>query len=1371
MNSDKTLTANFAANTYNVVFNKNGGSGTMSNQSHTYGSSKALTSNAFTRSGFTFAGWATSAVRANAGTVDYTNGQSVTNLTTTNNGNFNLYAVWTPVSTFTLTLDVSGNGTVTAYSDNNGEFVTFTNNEAEIENEDNITITYTPAPGYHVASFNDSEDGSMPSGYDFFMEGSRTITIVFEPDNITTYTLTLNAGAHGTVTAYNNTKNYNVTFTNNEAQIAEDDEIVITYSPAAGYHVGTHTDSEQGSFDSGDGIFMDGDHTITVTFEPDVYNITYKDKGNQNFTGNNLASLPATHTYGTATNLVNATRDGYTFGGWYTSQNCTGAAVTSLGATAYTSAPTVYAKWRGAITTSVSPSNYGTVTAGGTYDLNTNVTLTATSNNDRYYKFDHWLKDGNNYAGGATITPTVTANAAYTAVFRDAAAGDITVVSNYGTATGGGHYTGGAAATLSVTANDGYTFEQWSDGNTDNPRTVYVDGDKTYTAQFRDLNTPLLASFSWDDDEIGVEQYGDGNSLCNSFYSPAGKNFYLVYAKSNSRNTKNYLQVSIQSSQSQMWGDLSFFKVGDYPVLDPGLTTGSCGYGTYWYWTLSQTNVCVAYDYDTYDLGLNILGSYLCDKSGNADDASDQSNYLGVSEGMTCKITVGKGGDPYIRLVRNSDQQCLVSVGEAKPKYNVSITAPENGTVTVSYNDGSAQSFTSGSRSIEEGTVLTVTTTPAADYHFGAWTGNGAASVTVNGDKTIGATFAQNDYFLNATYGAGGASVTRDDSGNNETVKRAGNTVTLTPNAASGYNFLAWAGDDAAKVSNNIFTFPSNGTHNTTYNVQATFQTVTYNLTYEGLYGATNSNPATYTIETATITLAAPGAREGYTFTGWTCGGSPITQIVLGSTGDKTLTANWSLNSHQLTWDANGGSLTGGTAAGTTNYGTALTAPAATREGYTFNGWNPSVPATMPDADATYTAQWNTVDYNITFHANGGSGSFMQLTYTIEDDAIDLWTEDDIEKEGYTFAGWYANSDLTTGGVVTTIPAGSTGDKEFWAAWTANTYTVSLNANGGASDQTTTATYNSGDLTSWTAPTKSGGTLTGYFTETTGGVKVINADGILVADVDGYTDASGNWIYDDNATLYAQWEDVPSVLELEDNHNSSDAWWTDYDNLRTALGEGTITVRYMRELPADKWCVFALPFGYSFRSGSTLKGCVYELGSAEYTGDGQLTFYFAPVTTKIEANRPYLYRSATGHTNPEFANVQLQAVADGSYSVDNTNTTVGGTVTLHNTTARMLLTKEKSVIYIQNNRLYYPNLTNDTWMRAFRGYFTLDGMAINHIAPRVRIVVAGETATELEVVQEDGTATKDNVRKYMKNGVLVIERNGVRYDATGARID
>lgn len=89
-----TYKANGVANTYTVVYNANGGTGTTTNSSHTYETSKALTTNSFSKFGYNFRGWATTLERAQAGTVDYADGASVKNLTTTHQGIVNLYAVW-----------------------------------------------------------------------------------------------------------------------------------------------------------------------------------------------------------------------------------------------------------------------------------------------------------------------------------------------------------------------------------------------------------------------------------------------------------------------------------------------------------------------------------------------------------------------------------------------------------------------------------------------------------------------------------------------------------------------------------------------------------------------------------------------------------------------------------------------------------------------------------------------------------------------------------------------------------------------------------------------------------------------------------------------------------------------------------------------------------------------------------------------------------------------------------------------------------------------------------------------------------------------------------------------------------------------------
>ena len=96
--------------TYTIKYDGNGNtSGSTASSSHTYNQAKNLTANGFTRTGYTFAGWATST----SGSVVYSNRQSVINLTTTQNETITLYAKWTP-NEYTVTFNANGGTTSTA---------------------------------------------------------------------------------------------------------------------------------------------------------------------------------------------------------------------------------------------------------------------------------------------------------------------------------------------------------------------------------------------------------------------------------------------------------------------------------------------------------------------------------------------------------------------------------------------------------------------------------------------------------------------------------------------------------------------------------------------------------------------------------------------------------------------------------------------------------------------------------------------------------------------------------------------------------------------------------------------------------------------------------------------------------------------------------------------------------------------------------------------------------------------------------------------------------------------------------------------------------------------------------------------------------
>lgn len=139
-----TLYAGFVANNYTINFNANGGNGTMSALAMTYDQSKSLTNNTFTRSGYVFAGWATSA----NGSVAYANGAAVKNLTSEANGSVTLYAVWEDLQ-YIVTFNANGgNGTM--------QNMAFVGNEQK-----NLSKNAFVKTGYHFMGWATSANGSV----------------------------------------------------------------------------------------------------------------------------------------------------------------------------------------------------------------------------------------------------------------------------------------------------------------------------------------------------------------------------------------------------------------------------------------------------------------------------------------------------------------------------------------------------------------------------------------------------------------------------------------------------------------------------------------------------------------------------------------------------------------------------------------------------------------------------------------------------------------------------------------------------------------------------------------------------------------------------------------------------------------------------------------------------------------------------------------------------------------------------------------------------------------------------------------------------------------------------------------------------------
>ena len=190
--------------------------------------------------------------------------------------------------------------------------------------------------------------------------------------------------------------------------------------------------------------------------------------------------------------------------------------------------------------------------------------------------------------------------------------------------------------------------------------------------------------------------------------------------------------------------------------------------------------------------------------------------------------------------------------------------------------------------------------------------------------------------------------------------------------------------------------------------------------------------------------------------------------------------------------DLNGGSI--GDATGTVNIvvkngesftapsGVGLTRPSGNTDSYFW--WLGSdgksyVPGAMiPAGVASLTAQWTALTYSVTLHENGGTLSSGNVTSYNYGEGATLPTAGDMTREGYTFAGWYDNEALT-GTPVMTISNTEMGNKEYWAKWEINQYTITVKPENGKADITITQDYGT-PITAPADPTREGYTFAGW---------------------------------------------------------------------------------------------------------------------------------------------------------------------------------------------------------------------------------------------------------------------------------------------------
>lgn len=231
--------------------------------------------------------------------------------------------------------------------------------------------------------------------------------------------------------------------------------------------------------------------------------------------------------------------------------------------------------------------------------------------------------------------------------------------------------------------------------------------------------------------------------------------------------------------------------------------------------------------------------------------------------------------------------------------------------------------------------------------------------------------------------------------------------------------------------------------------VNAIYTPITYYATFV-IDGETVAE-VPYTVETRSIVEPTFPAKEGYTEM-W-----EDYELVIGGV---TVNAVYTINSHTVTWIVDDEETTDNY-----EYGDAIAIPAdPEKEGYTFAGWAPTIPSTVPDEDLIFTATWEVNNYTVTWNVDG------VVTTENYDYGTEIIAPETPVKEGYTFIGWTVE-------VPSTMPATNL---DFVAEWSINPHTVTWIVDG----KKTVDIYNYGDTIVKPAdPEKEGYTFIGWNAE------------------------------------------------------------------------------------------------------------------------------------------------------------------------------------------------------------------------------------------------------------------------------------------------
>ncbi|MCR4925056.1 MAG: InlB B-repeat-containing protein, partial [Clostridiales bacterium] len=213
----------------------------------------------------------------------------------------------------------------------------------------------------------------------------------------------------------------------------------------------------------------------------------------------------------------------------------------------------------------------------------------------------------------------------------------------------------------------------------------------------------------------------------------------------------------------------------------------------------------------------------------------------------------------------------------------------------------------------------------------------------------------------------------------------------------TGCEFIGWNTDQNATTALTSLTVPAEDV-----TLYAIYNALEYTVTFKDWDGTTIATRTGVTYGSAATAPEEP-ERENYTFTGWSCAFNYVTR-------DLTVTAQYTINQYQITFNANGGS--GSSVPVIANYGTTVNLPSTgfTKDGKVFRGWNTDPDATValtsftiPNHDTVLYAIYASQTYTVVF--TGKDGEVISTLENVEHGAT-VTAPTPPEVEGYDFVSW-----------------------------------------------------------------------------------------------------------------------------------------------------------------------------------------------------------------------------------------------------------------------------------------------------------------------------------------------------------------------------